>query len=95
MERNLIMPQTTLSVRMDEELKKKFDDFCSDVGLNASVAINLFVKAVVRENRIPFEITNQPTAKVQAAIRAAEKDLERGRLKEYASPDELMKDLLK
>ena len=48
------MPQTTLSVRMDEELKKKFDDFCSDVGLNASVAVNLFVKTVVRENRIPF-----------------------------------------
>ncbi|MDE7046596.1 MAG: type II toxin-antitoxin system RelB/DinJ family antitoxin, partial [Lachnospiraceae bacterium] len=29
---------------------------CSNVGLNTSTAINLFVKAVLRENRIPFEI---------------------------------------
>lgn len=34
-----------------------FDVFCSNVSLNTSTAINLFVKAVLRENRIPFEIT--------------------------------------
>ena len=49
------MAQTTLSVRMDEAVKKQFDAFCADVGMNASVAINLFAKAVIRE-RIPFEI---------------------------------------
>lgn len=37
--------------------KASFDAFCSNVGLNTSTAINLFVKAVFRENRIPFEIT--------------------------------------
>ncbi len=50
------MPQTTLSVRIDEAVKKEFDAFCSDVGMNASVAINLFVRTVIRERRIPFEI---------------------------------------
>lgn len=50
------MPQTTLSIRMDENVKKQFDAFCNDVGMNTSVAINLFVKAVLREKRIPFEI---------------------------------------
>jgi len=50
------MAQTTLSVRMDENLKKQFDAFCAEVGMNASVAINLFAKAVLRERRIPFEI---------------------------------------
>lgn len=34
--------------------------FCSNVGLNTSTAINLFVKAVLRENRIPFEIAQSP-----------------------------------
>ncbi len=53
-----VMPQTTLSVRMDENLKKQFDEFCSNVGMNASVAVNLFAKAVVREKRIPFEIAS-------------------------------------
>lgn len=50
------MAQTTLNVRMDENIKKQFDAFCADVGMNASVAVNLFAKAVLRERRIPFEI---------------------------------------
>ena len=50
------MAQTTLSVRMDENVKKQFDAFCAEVGMNTSVAINLFAKAVLRERRIPFEI---------------------------------------
>lgn len=51
------MAQTTLSVRMDEQVKKQFDDFCNEVGLNASVAVNIFAKAVLRERKIPFEIS--------------------------------------
>ena len=54
------MAQTTLSTRMDEEVKRQFDAFCASVGLNASVAVNLFVKAVLRERRIPFEISSDP-----------------------------------
>ncbi len=50
------MAQTTLSIRMDENTKKQFDAFCSEVGMNTSVAINIFAKAVLREGRIPFEI---------------------------------------
>lgn len=45
---------------MDAELKRQFDDFCAEVGMNASVAINLFTQAVVREQRIPFEIAADP-----------------------------------
>lgn len=51
------MPLATITARVDERDKASFDAFCSNVGLNTSTAINLFVKAVLRENRIPFEIT--------------------------------------
>lgn len=50
------MAQATITARIDERDKIDFDAFCSNVGLNTSAAINLFVKAVLRENRIPFEI---------------------------------------
>ena len=50
------MALTTLTARVDQKDKVKFDEFCSDVGLNTSIAINLFVKAVLREKRIPFDI---------------------------------------
>ena len=49
--------QTTITARVDSSDKSKFDNFCSNVGINTSTAINMFVKAVLRENRIPFEIT--------------------------------------
>ena len=55
------MAQATFSIRMDEALKKQFDALCSDFGMNASTAINVFAKAVVRERRIPFEITASET----------------------------------
>jgi len=50
------MSQTVLSVRMDETVKRRFDAFCADAGMNASVAVNLFVRAVIREKKIPFDI---------------------------------------
>lgn len=50
------MSLSTLTARVDSQDKIDFDSFCSSAGLNTSVAINLFVKAVLRENRIPFEI---------------------------------------
>ena len=52
------MAQATFSVRMDESLKKQFDGLCSDFGMTASTAINVFARAVVRERKIPFEITS-------------------------------------
>lgn len=50
------MALATVTARIDENDKANFDAFCSNAGLNTSTAINLFVKAVLRESRIPFEI---------------------------------------
>ena len=43
---------------MDEALKRQFDALCSDFGMTASTAINVFARAVVRERKIPFEIVS-------------------------------------
>ena len=37
--------------------EKEFDLLCSDFGMSMSTAITVFAKAVVRERKIPFEIT--------------------------------------
>ena len=52
------MSQATFSVRMDEGLKRQFDGLCQEFGMTASTAINVFARAVVRERRIPFEISS-------------------------------------
>jgi len=53
------MAQTTFSIRMDSEVKEQFDDFCSKVGMNTTVAFNMFVRAVLREKRLPFDVTTE------------------------------------
>lgn len=54
------MAQATFSIRMDETLKREFDNLCSDFGMNATTAFNVFARAVVREKKIPFEIQASP-----------------------------------
>lgn len=50
------MSQTTMSIRVDSNLKQRFDVLCDEFGLSNTAALMLFIKTVVRECRIPFEI---------------------------------------
>ncbi len=50
------MSQTTINFRLDSDLKKRFERLCDEFGLSTTTAITLFMKAVIRERRIPFEI---------------------------------------
>ena len=49
-----------ISLRVDEELKRTAERAFDDIGLSMSTAINIFLKTVVRENRIPFELSADP-----------------------------------
>ena len=60
------MAVATFSVRMDEKLKNELDELCAQFGMNTSVAINIFARAVVRERRIPFEISASSDAGIRA-----------------------------
>ena len=51
------MSQTTFSIRMDSDVKRQLDEFCSLVGMNTTVAFNMFARAVLRERRLPFDVT--------------------------------------
>jgi DNA-damage-inducible protein J len=55
-----IMAQKVVNIRMEEDLKTRFENFCKATGMNISVAINMFVTKVVNEQRIPFEISVDP-----------------------------------
>lgn len=45
---------------MDEDLKKNMEKACSEMGLTLTTAFTIFAKKVVKENRIPFEISADP-----------------------------------
>jgi len=69
------MALATFSVRMDEQLKVQFEDLCDKFGMNMSTAINVFARAVVREKKIPFEITDCGTNASYEAVLLATKIL--------------------
>ena len=65
------MAQATFSIRMDEKLKKQFDELCENFGMSATTAFNVFAKAVVRERKIPFEISApEPKITKEQALQA-------------------------
>ena len=51
---------TTITTRLNSEDKEMFDSFCESVGITASAAINMFIKATLREGQIPFSIKADP-----------------------------------
>ena len=53
---NIIMSQSAYTIRLDSDLKNRFDTLCEGFGMSASTAFNIFVRTVVRRRRIPFEI---------------------------------------
>ena len=54
------MAQTMVNFRMDEDLKKKMEKACADMGMSMTTAFTIFAKTVTREKRIPFEVTADP-----------------------------------
>lgn len=70
-------------IRMDENLKKQFAVFCSEIGMNMTTAFCVFAKTAVRQNRIPFEISAESdpfySEVNQARLRKAVADLNAGK----------------
>ena len=88
------MEQLVLKVRMDAERKRQLDELCADVGLDASTAINLFVAAFIREQRLPFEVKAMtPNEVTRAALNEGDRMLRDPNAKRFSSVDELFEDL--
>ena len=49
-----------ISMRVDDEVKRSAEKTLNEIGLSMSAAINIFLKTVARENRIPFELSADP-----------------------------------
>ena len=53
------MAQTTINIRIDEDLKVKFNRFCEETGLTMSAAFCMFAKDTVRNQSLPFIVTTK------------------------------------
>ncbi len=54
------MAQTLINFRIDETTKKQMEQICNELGITMSTAFNIFAKKVIREKRIPFDVSIDP-----------------------------------
>ncbi len=79
-----VMNIAIISVRVDKEDKKGFENFCNKIGVDVSTAINLFIKNVLKEQKLPFEIKVQSFEDyVYEKLKEVEDRMERGEEKFY------------
>lgn len=57
------MKDSTVSVRIDRELKEQAESIFKELGISVSTAFTLFYKQVVLNNGIPFDVTLQKRPK--------------------------------
>jgi len=49
-----------ISLRIEDDVKKNAEQVCADIGMSLSTAINIYLKKLGREKRIPFEVSVDP-----------------------------------
>ena len=90
------MPNTSMNIRMDGEIKKQAQELFAEFGLDMTTAINMFLRQAIREHGIPFDLKiSRPNDDTLAAIKEVE--LMKGNPsigKKYDDVDTMMKELL-
>ncbi len=91
------MAKIATNISIDEDIKPKAQEMLAEFGLDLSTAVNMFLRHMLREKAIPFEIRKDvPNVTTMEALAEAEemgKNPEASRT--FSSVDELMEDLLK
>ncbi len=47
---------TTVSLRLDDEMKKQLDEMCDEMGMNLTTFFMIYAKKALRDRCIPFEV---------------------------------------
>jgi DNA-damage-inducible protein J len=61
-----MMEAVNVTIRVDKETKREFDAFCENVGMNITTALNMYMKAVIRNRELPFRVTDLPSATIDS-----------------------------
>ena len=85
---------TNICIRVDTELKSQAEALFSELGMNLTTAVTVFLRQAVRESRIPFEIKwDRPNRETAAAMRDALRIAQDPEVKSYEDPKELFREL--
>lgn len=88
------MATTNLNIRTDKEIKEAAEKIYSSLGLNMTTAINMFLRASIRESGIPFDLKlDIPDDETIKAIEEGRMIVKDTNVKSYDNMDDLRKAL--
>ena len=90
-----ISNEINMSFRVDKTLKQEADELFRNLGMNTSVALNMFLTQSVREQGLPFtpNMLVQPNAELLGSLLEAE-DIRRDKTRKgYSTVNEAIKAL--
>ena len=84
------MARTNLNIRTDKAIKDQAEMIFNELGLNMTTAVNMFLRATIRERGIPFELKLEvPDDTTATAIEEGKKMLNDPSAPRYSSMDTL------
>ena len=84
------MATTNLNIRIDKDIKDQAEEIFNELGLNMTTAVNMFLRAAIREQGIPFELKlDVPNETTAAAIEEGRKMMSDSSAPRYSSMDTL------
>ena len=84
------MATTNLNIRTDKAIKDQAEMIFNELGLNMTTAVNMFLRATIREHGIPFELKLEvPDDTTATAIEEGKKMLNDPSAPRYSSMDTL------
>ena len=88
---NVMKKGANIIVRVDSQLKQQAEILFQEMGMNMSMAINIFLKQAVKDQGIPFTITNKPNRQTQKAIKSSQNKKKLS--KNFENVEDLFEDL--
>ena len=67
-----------MCVRVDPELKEQAEDILDQLGMNMNGTINMFLTQIVREKRVPLNLSLNNEQKALSDISASQRERENG-----------------
>jgi DNA-damage-inducible protein J len=89
------MTTANINIRMDAEIKKQAETIFDAMGMNMTTAINIFVRQVIRQGKIPFEIgVDVPNSETRAAMQEALRIVHDPHSQGYTDVHQMFKDIV-
>ncbi len=87
-----VKTDTSMTIRMNKEVKQNAQQIFSDLGMDMTTAINIFLRQAIRHKGLPFDVVlDTPNEKTLQAIIDTENDI--GMHGPFDSVEALMEDL--